>query len=83
MAGLANGRAVVTSEGPLTEHIWRETGSVRLASSIDAMVTAARELLSDASARASLEARASATYASRFDLRHTIDALRSPAPAYV
>jgi len=83
MAGLANGRAVVTSEGPLTENIWRETGSVRLAASIDALVTTARGLLSDAAARASLEACASATYASRFDLRHTIDALRSPAPAYV
>jgi hypothetical protein len=83
MAGLANGRAVVTSEGPLTENIWRETGSVRLAQSIGALVTIVRELLSDTSARASLEACASATYASRFDLRHTVDALRAAAPAYV
>ena len=83
MAGLANGRAVVTSEGPLTENIWRESGSVRLATSIDELAATARGLLSDAAARASLEACASATYASRFDLRHTIDALRSQAPAYV
>jgi len=83
MAGLANGRAVVTSEGPLTETIWRETGAVRLCPSVDALVTSARGLLSDTAARAALEARASATYASRFDLRHTIDALRTPAPAYV
>jgi hypothetical protein len=83
MAGLANGRAVVTSEGPLTENIWRETGSVRLAPSVGALVTSARGLLSNAVARAALEACGSATYASRFDLRHTIDALRSPAPAHV
>ena len=83
MAGLANGRAVLTSDGPLTENIWRETGAVRLASSIDALVTSARGLLSDTAARASLEARASDTYASRFDLRHTIEALRAPAPAHV
>jgi glycosyltransferase involved in cell wall biosynthesis len=83
MAGLANARAVVTSDGPLTETIWRETGSVRLAPSVDALVMSARGLLSDPVARAALEACASATYASRFDLRHTIDALRSPAPAYV
>jgi glycosyltransferase involved in cell wall biosynthesis len=82
MAGLANGRAIITSEGPLTENIWRETGAVRLASSIDALVTSARGLLSDTAARASLEARASDTYASRFDLRHTIEALRAPAPAH-
>jgi glycosyltransferase involved in cell wall biosynthesis len=83
MAGLANGRAVVTSEGPLTESIWRETGSVRLAPSLDALVASARTLLSDAPDRASLAACAAGTYASRFDLRHTIEALRSPAPAYV
>jgi glycosyltransferase involved in cell wall biosynthesis len=82
MAGLANGRAVVTSQGPLTENIWRETGSVRLAPSIDALGTTARGLLSDAAARASLEACASATYASRFDLCHTVDARRGPDPAY-
>ena len=83
MAGLANGRAVITSEGPLTENIWRETGAVSLAPSIDALVTSTRSLLSDTAARVSLEARASATYASRFDLRHTIEALRAPAPAHV
>ena len=83
MAGLANGRAVVASEGPLTENIWRETGAVRLAPSIDALVTSACGLLSDTAARASLEARAAAVYASRFDLRHTIDALRAPVPAHV
>jgi glycosyltransferase involved in cell wall biosynthesis len=75
MAGLANGRAVVTSEGPLTEEVWRRTGSVALASSAAALVETCRTLLHDDEGRIALEARALATYASRFDLRHTIDAL--------
>lgn len=83
MAGLANGRAVVTCEGPLTETVWRETGAVALAPSLDGLLAAARGLLADPAACSSLEARGLATYASSFDLRHTIDTLRSPAPAYV
>ena len=78
MAGLANGRAVVTVDGALTEDIWRATGAVALvpASDAAALVRTARDLLADTPARASLAARALATYESRFALRHTIDALR-------
>lgn len=78
MAGLANGRAVVTADGALTEDIWRATASVALVPSDDpaAFVATARELLADTSGRASLAARASATYESCFALRHTVDALR-------
>ena len=79
MAALSNGRAVVTSDGPLTENVWRETGCVRLAHSLDGLVGAARDLLADASGRTTLALRAAATYASTFDLRHTIDALQAPA----
>lgn len=77
MAGLSNGRAVVTTDGALTEDVWRATGSVALVPSGDAaaLVRTARALLADVEARASLEARASATYESCFALRHTIDAL--------
>jgi glycosyltransferase involved in cell wall biosynthesis len=79
MAGLANGRAVVTADGALTEDVWRATGAVALVPSGDAsaLVASARELLADARSRASLAARGSATYASCFALRHTIDALRA------
>jgi glycosyltransferase involved in cell wall biosynthesis len=79
MAGLANGRAVVTADGALTEEIWRATGSVALVPSDDtaALVETARELLADTNVRASLAARGSATYASHFALRHTIAALRA------
>lgn len=79
MAGLANGRAVVTADGALTEDIWRASGSVALVPSgnASALVRTARDLLADPAARALLEARASATYESCFALRHTIDALRA------
>jgi hypothetical protein len=70
---------VVTSDGPLTEHVWRETGCVSLTHSAAGLVSAARDLLADASGRASLQLRAAATYASTFDLRHTLDALQAPA----
>jgi glycosyltransferase involved in cell wall biosynthesis len=80
MAGLANGRAVVTTNGPLTEEIWRETGCVSLTRSTAALVSATRDLLANATARMSLEERAVATYTSKFDLRHTIDALRGVGP---
>ena len=80
MAGLANGRAVVTTEGPLTEDIWRETGCVSLTHSTAALASATRDLLATATARISLEERALATYTSKFDLRHTIDALRGVGP---
>jgi glycosyl transferase family 1 len=79
MAGLANGRAIVTADGALTEDVWRATASVALVPSGDAAALArtARELLADPTARASLSARALTTYESCFALRHTIDALRA------
>jgi glycosyltransferase involved in cell wall biosynthesis len=76
MAGLANRRAVVTNDGPLTEDIWRGTGCVALAASPAGIAASVRGVLRDAAARASLETRALATYESTFDLRHTVDALR-------
>jgi glycosyltransferase involved in cell wall biosynthesis len=81
MAGLANGCAVVTCDGPLTEAVWRETSCVSLAPSADAIGRAAGVLLADPEARAALRARARRTYAARFDVRHTIESLRSAVPA--
>jgi glycosyltransferase involved in cell wall biosynthesis len=79
MAGLANGRVVVTSDGKLTEDVWRTTQCVALTPASDAAALAhtTRELLDDAPARALLQSRAAATYASCFALQHTIDALRA------
>jgi glycosyltransferase involved in cell wall biosynthesis len=75
MAALANARAVVTSDGALTESVWRDSACVSLATSTGALVEATRDLLANAPSRAALEARASAAYEARFDLRHTIEAL--------
>lgn len=79
MAGLANGRAVITTDGKLTEDVWRATGCVALTPAGDstALAHATRELLTDVPARQALESRAISTYASSFALRHTVDALRA------
>ena len=83
MAGLANGRAVVTINGKLTEEVWRSTGSVALVAPADpfALSHAVRELLADVDARHALEARASATYNAAFALHHTIEGLQADSLA--
>ena len=79
MAGLANGRAIVTTDGKLTEGVWRATDCVALTVAGDAVALAhaTRDLLADLAAREALQARASASYTACFALRHTIDALRA------
>jgi hypothetical protein len=79
MAGLANGRAVVSSDGKLTEDVWRTTRCVALAPAGDAAALShmTRDLLDDIAARNALQSRAASTYASCFALRHTIEALRA------
>ncbi len=81
MAGLINGRAIVTTSGRLTEAVWPETRAVATAPAgdVDALVHAVRALLSDEPARAALAARGDRTYRERFALAHTIDRLRAPA----
>jgi hypothetical protein len=82
MAGLANGRAVVTTDGKLTESIWRTIDCVALAPAGDAFALThrTRELLTDVATREAVRSRASVTYQSCFALRHTIDALRADCP---
>jgi glycosyltransferase involved in cell wall biosynthesis len=77
MAALAHGVAVVTTEGRLSESVWRETGAVRLVGPEDsaALSHAAIALCGDAEARATLSRAGRALYAERFDLSHTIHAL--------
>lgn len=84
MAGLANGRPVLTTDGSLTEDVWRTTGAVACAPSGDpqAFGTTALRLLHDEAGRAALGSRGRATYLERFDLTHTIAALLAPAHAY-
>ena len=83
MAALAHGRAVVTTRGRLTEDLWADSGAVALAEAEDAAALAreAARLLADAAARARLGAAARALYRERFDLAHTVAALRrEPSP---
>ena len=79
MSALVHGLPLVSTDGRLTEEFWRESRGVRLAPSGDsaAFVAAALELLNDQSKRAAVAAAARALYDERFDLRHTIAALRS------
>jgi len=79
MAALAHGIATVTTTGALTETIWNESGAVALACAGDepALATAAAQLLDDVCARSHLALAGHRLYVSRFDLRHTIDALMS------
>jgi glycosyltransferase involved in cell wall biosynthesis len=78
MAGLKNGVATVSTEGALTEAVWRETGAVALApvGNVDAFVDRVDGLLRDDVGRASLAARAQSTYAAGFSMEHTVAALR-------
>lgn len=76
-AGLEHGLAVVTTEGPSTEPVWRESGAVALAPPGDAEAAArlVDRLLADDAARARLGAAAKRLYDERLHLRHTIAAL--------
>jgi glycosyltransferase involved in cell wall biosynthesis len=79
MAALASGRPVVTTDGALTEPIWRETGAVALARAGDAASFAqqVQRLASDAPLRASLGARGRRTYDQHFDLSRSVRVLRN------
>jgi glycosyltransferase involved in cell wall biosynthesis len=81
MAGLANGCAVVTTDGKLTEDIWRAADCVSMARAGDsaALVQRTRQLLADVAAREALQSRATRTYEAHFALSHTIEALRADA----
>ena len=78
MAGLVNGRPIVTTTGHLTEPVWADTGAVGLVAARDtgSLVTLARGLLSDEKKRAALAARGEQVYFERFALAHTVRTLR-------
>lgn len=79
MGALAHGLPIVTTSGVLTESLWMESGAVALAPVQDAsaLVDLTRQLLADEAQRGCLGGAAKALYQTRFDLRHTIAALRS------
>jgi glycosyltransferase involved in cell wall biosynthesis len=79
MAALAHRRPVVTTTCASTEPLWSESGAVVLVDIGDemAMSAAVAHLMDDAGERTRLKAAAGALYAQRFDLGHTIAALRA------
>ena len=78
MAGLALGRPVLSTRGPLTEPCW-EDGAVRLVNTAREMPAQARALLADARELLRLGAAGAKLYQERFELGHTITRLRSTA----
>ena len=79
MAGLSQGRAVVTTTGRLTEPLWRSSGAVALAGVNDpeALAEDVVRLLADAGARARLGGRARQLYLDTFSVEHVVSALRA------
>jgi hypothetical protein len=77
-AVLAHGVPAVTNAGRFTETIWSESGAVQLVASEDpvALVRAALQVLDDQAERSRLAKAALALYDSRFDVRHTVAALK-------
>jgi glycosyltransferase involved in cell wall biosynthesis len=77
MGCIANGIPTLTTDGVLTEPIWRRTGAVALAPAGDPMCLAAMgaALLRDPAAREALGAAGRRLYLEEFAIEHTIDAL--------
>jgi len=85
MAGLANGVPVVTTDGTLTEEVWRETKAAVLVSPAQAprAVEAVRRLLDSADERGALGRQGRQVYTARFSIERTVEALRASRPLEV
>ena len=82
MAGLAHGKPIVTTTGWLTEPLWSNSDAVALASAgdLEAFIHNFRRLSSDTGARLRAAAAARKLYQDRFDMAHTVRALRQVEP---
>ena len=69
---------MVTTDGPLTETVWRETGAVALvpAGVAPSFAGEVKTVAADAALGAALGARGRRLYNERFDLAHSVSALR-------
>jgi glycosyltransferase involved in cell wall biosynthesis len=79
MAALDHARAIVTTAGEFTEPLWEQSAAVALAPVADfaAFTALVIELSTDAVRRRRYAAAAKALYSNRFDVQHTIEALRA------
>jgi glycosyltransferase involved in cell wall biosynthesis len=85
MAGLSHGKAILTTSGHLTEPLWLNSNAVGLApySDVAAFTKQLEELCADPGRRASMALAARNFYLERFDISHTVAALRAAgAPEY-
>jgi glycosyltransferase involved in cell wall biosynthesis len=77
IAGLALGIPIVSNTGERTEDFWKSSDALVLAAGdARSVVDAVESLLGDSDLRARLAFNARALYRARFDVRHTVDALR-------
>jgi glycosyltransferase involved in cell wall biosynthesis len=83
MAALSHGRPTITTSGPFTEPMWKESRAVVLtpADDMDALVTSARQLIENPAARAALGESGQAFYRRNFDIEHVVDLLRGDSGA--
>jgi glycosyltransferase involved in cell wall biosynthesis len=79
MATLEHGRPVVTTSGPLTEPLWKQSRAVAIApaNDIPAVAGLVQRLVDDGNERRRLGTAARELYDRRFDIRHTVAALRA------
>ncbi len=79
MATLEHGCPVVTTSGPLTEPLWQESRAVAIApvNDLPAVAGLVRQLTNDGDERRRLAMAARELYDRRFDIRHTVAALRA------
>jgi glycosyltransferase involved in cell wall biosynthesis len=82
MAGLANAVAVVTTDGLLTEAVWRDTRAARLApaGNVAQIADAVQRLIDAPADRAALGRAGRQLYLDRFSIERTVDALRASQP---
>jgi glycosyltransferase involved in cell wall biosynthesis len=80
MVGLSHGKPVVTNMGALAEAFWKDTGALALAPApdVNAMSRLLAELTANPSERSRVGNAARKLYQERFDISHTIEALRKP-----
>jgi glycosyltransferase involved in cell wall biosynthesis len=74
MAALAHGRALVTTDGPLTESFWSVSGAIAMTPLHNSCALAEKviALMHDEPERKRLQQAALALYADRFEISHTI-----------
>jgi glycosyltransferase involved in cell wall biosynthesis len=79
MAGLVNGIATISTDGPLTERVWHETNAVALVprGDVSAAVAQIRRLLDDRAARNAQARRGLEAYRAHFDMALTVARLRT------